>query len=52
MKNTYSIDEIIDTLKTYKKAPAQTFECVLMFAENLTGISKDELREMAKGDIV
>ena len=52
MNKTYSMNEIIKTLKTYKTAPKQTYECVLMFAEALTGISKDELREMVKGDIV
>lgn len=50
MEKTYSMKEIVNILKTYQNAPAQTFECVLLFTETLTGISKEELRRMVKTD--
>ena len=46
----YSFDDVIKLLRTYRIAPAQTFNCVLHFASLLTGYSTNILLEYVNED--
>lgn len=46
---TYTFDELIELLRTYRTAPKQTFNCVLLFASKLTGLSTNVLLEYVNG---